>query len=63
MAKRWIQSAIKHPGALKSKAKKMGGLTKSGTIKVKTLNKLTKSKNSTTRKQANLAKTLRKLHK
>lgn len=64
MAKgKWIQSAIKHPGALTRKAKKMGGVTKSGTIKVKTLNKLANSKNVTTRRQANLAKTLRKINK
>ena len=62
--RKWIQDAIRKPGALTSKAKKAKvGLTKSGTISKKFLDKASKSKDSTTRKQANLAKTLKKMKK
>lgn len=60
MANKWIQKAIKHPGALTKKAKKAGMTVPAYA------NKVTKkgSKASTqTKRQANLAKTLRKLHK
>ena len=51
----WIQDAIKNPGALRKKTK-----TKKGKkISSKVLNKALKSKNSTTRRQANLANTLK----
>jgi hypothetical protein len=56
MAK-WISKAIKHPGALRKTLR-----TKKGKkISTKKLNKATKSKNTTLRKRAFLAKTLRKL--
>jgi len=55
MAKDWIQKAIKKPGALR----KAAGVKKGEKIPAKTLNKLSKSSNPTTRKRANLAKTLR----
>lgn len=58
----WIQGAIKRPGALTAKAKKAGGM-KGGKIKSSFIEKETHSKNPRTRKQANLAKTLKKLHK
>lgn len=63
MAKDFIQKAIKRPGALRAKAKRAGGLTKSGTIKKSYLSKAAKSTNPQTRKQAQLAKTLSKLRK
>ena len=51
----WIQDAIKNPGALRKKTK-----TKKGkNISAKALSKASKSKNPTTRRQANLAKTLK----
>ena len=51
----WIQDAIKNPGALRKKTK-----TKKGKkISPKALNKALKSKNPTTRRQANLANTLK----
>ncbi len=57
MTNKWIQKAIKRPGAFKAKAKKAG-------MSVSTYaNKVTKkgSKVSTrTKRQANLAKTLKK---
>ena len=55
--KNWIQKAIKNPGSLRRKA----GVKKGEKISGKELNKLAKSKNATTRRQANLAKTLKKM--
>lgn len=57
--KKWIQKAIKRPGALRAKA----GVKQGQKIPAKTLNKLAKSKNSRTRRQVALAKTLSKLRK
>jgi hypothetical protein len=60
MAKKWIAGAIKHPGALTKKAKAAGMSVQAYASKV------TKpgSKASTqTKRQANLAKTLKKMHK
>ena len=51
MAKKWIQKAIKNPGALRKKL----GVKGNKTISAKKLNKAAKSKNPTTRRQANLA--------
>lgn len=56
----WIKGAIKHPGALRRKAgRKAGGKP----IPAKKLNQMARSKNPTTRRQANLAKTLRGMNK
>ena len=55
--KNWIQKAIKNPGSLRKKA----GVKKGEDISKKELNKLSKSRNKTTQKQANLAKTLSKM--
>ena len=57
--KNWIKKAIKNPGSLRSKA----GVKKGQKISGKELNKLTKSKSPTTKRQANLAKTLRGFRK
>ena len=57
--KNWIQKAIKDPGSLRKKA----GVKKGQKISRKKLSKLSKSKNPTTRKQANLAKTLKGFRK
>ena len=61
MAKKkdWIKKAIKNPGALRKKL----GVKGNKTIPAKKLNKAAKSKNPTTRRQANLAKTLSKMRK
>ena len=56
--KNWIQKAIKKPGSLRKKA----GVKKGEDISKSELNKLSKSRNSTTRRQANLAKTLSKMN-
>lgn len=58
MAKKWIQGAIKHPGALK----KTLGVPEGKKIPASKLKKAEHSKNATTRKRANLAKTLKKMH-
>jgi hypothetical protein len=60
MAKdKWIQDAIKKPGALRKTLKVKQGEK----IPAAKLEKAEHSKNPTTRKRAALAKTLRKLHK
>lgn len=58
-AKKWIQKAIAHKGALR----KALGVAKGAKIPAKKLAKAVKSKNPTTRKRAVLAKTLRKISK
>lgn len=57
MVEKWIQKAIKRPGALRKKL----GVKKGAKISKKRLEKAKKSDNPRTRKQANLAVTLRKL--
>lgn len=57
--KKWIQKAIKRPGALSKKL----GVPEDKNIPMAKLKKATKSKNPTTRKQANLAITLKKIAK
>jgi hypothetical protein len=57
--KKWIQGAIKHPGALhKSLHVKEGEKIPESKLK-----KAEHSKNPTTRKRAALAETLKKMHK
>ena len=55
----WISNAIQHKGSLRKTAK----VKADKNISMKQLNKLAKSKNPTTRRRANLAKTLRSFHK
>jgi len=65
MAKRkekWIQEAIKRPGALREKARRAGAITKLGTIDVDWLEEQAE-KGGTTGRQARLALTLRKLNR
>lgn len=57
--KKWIQKAIKKPGALSKKL----GVPEEKNIPMAKLEKAKKSKNATTRKQANLAITLKKIAK
>ena len=56
---KWIQSAIKHPGALRKELK----VKKGEKIPLKKLNKAAKSSNPNLAKRANMAKTLRGLRK
>jgi len=55
--KKWIQGAIKRPGDLRRKLKIPPGKK----ITMAQLNKASQSKNPRTRRQANLAKTLKKM--
>jgi hypothetical protein len=55
--KKWIQGAIEHKGALREKL----GAKKGKNIPVSKIEKAEKSKNPTTRKQATLAMTLKKI--
>lgn len=59
----WIAGAIKRPGALRKKAAAAGKINKAGKIDKGFIAKEAKSKNPTTHKQANLAKTLSKLRR
>lgn len=59
MAKDFIKTAIKHPGALR----KSLGVKKGEKIPEKKLEKAEHSKNPTTRKRAVLAETLKKMRK
>jgi len=60
MAKKWIQGAIKHPGAFKAKAKAAGMSTSAYASKVL---KKGSGASTATKKQASLAKTLGKMRK
>lgn len=57
---KWIQSAIKRPGALTKKAEEAGMTVKEYTAKVKAN---PEQYDERTRRQANLARTLSKLRK
>ena len=57
--KKWIQKAIKRPGALRKKA----GVKKGENIPVRWLRKAAKSKDPRTRKQAQLALTFKKMRR
>lgn len=57
--KRWIQKAIKHPGALHEEL----GVPEGKKIPKSKIKKAEHSKNPTLKKRANLAETLGKMHK
>jgi hypothetical protein len=59
--KKWVQNMDLKKGALTTKAKKAGGIKKGGGIKESFLTKAEKSPNPTTRKQAVLAETFKKM--
>lgn len=59
MAKNWIKGAIKHPGAFRAKAKAAGMSTPAYAIKVTAPGS---TASTTTKRQANLAKTLGKMN-
>jgi len=56
---KWIKGAIKNPGKLHREL----GVQKGKKIPAKKLEKAEHSKNTTLRREANLAETLKKLHK
>ena len=60
MAKKWIQSAIKHPGSFTAKAKAAGSSVAKFAAQV---TKPTSRASTTTKRQANLAKELKSFHK
>ena len=61
MYEKWIQGAIKHPGALTKTAKKKGLVKKGEKLSSSDLSELKKSKNYKTKRRAILAQTLRKM--
>jgi hypothetical protein len=63
MAKKWIQKAIKKPGALKKTLKSKGLLKGEAPVTETVLGKAAKSAGPVTKNRINLARTLRKLKK
>jgi len=61
MAKNWIKGAIQKPGSLRATAKREGLIKGNQKLSSTDLNKLANSKNPTTRKRADLAKTFKKM--
>lgn len=62
--KKWIQDAVKKPGALKATAKAHGAVAKDGDIKKSFLDKAAKGKyGKKTERRAELAKTFEKMRK
>lgn len=59
MAKKWIQGAIKHKGALRAKAKARGLLKSGEKLSSSDLSKLYATGDTTTKRQVNLARTLK----
>lgn len=62
MAKNWIKGAIKHPGALRAKAKAKGLVKGDNPLSAAALEALSKSGSTQTKRQVALAKTLKKMH-
>jgi len=67
MAEKWIQKAIKKPGALRATAKRMKLLKEGETLSASDLDKMKKKAEQTGNKKlmarVNLAKTLKKMKK
>ena len=57
----FIQGAIKHPGALRAKARKRGLVKGDEPLSSTDLASLSKSGDTTTKRQVNLARTLKRL--
>lgn len=60
---KWMQGAVKHPGALRATAKREGLIKGDEKLSSSDLSKLKKSKDPTTRKRAVLAETFKKAGK
>lgn len=60
---KWIQRAIKNPGALRAQAKREGAITKKGAISREWLEEKARQGSTTTARRARLALTLSKLRK
>jgi len=63
MTQKWIQGAIKHPGAEHAAAKRAGQLNPDGTIKKSWLREQAAKELGTAAKRARLALTLEGMHK
>lgn len=61
--RKWIDDAIKHPGALRATAARAGALTPSGKIDVDWLEQQAQEGNTKTARRARLALTLRRMRK
>lgn len=60
-SKNWMAGAVKKPGALRATAERKGLIKGAEKLSRADLDKLADSKNPTTRKRANLAKTFAKV--
>lgn len=63
MAGKWIQKAIKRPGALREKARRRGLWKPGQKLSASDLALLGKSKDTRTKRQVALARTLKKMRK
>ena len=61
MAKKWIKSAIKKPGALRAQAKRAGLIKGDEKMSEADMNKMASHGSSTTKRRVALAKTLRRM--
>jgi hypothetical protein len=61
MAKKWIKSAIKRPGALRAKAKRRGLVKGDEPLSQSDLSKLAATGGTRTKRQVALARTLKKM--
>lgn len=61
--KHWISGAIKHPGALRATAKRVGMISGGEALSQDDLEKLARSKDPKTAARARLAETLKGMHK
>lgn len=62
MADNWMAGAVKHPGALRAKAKRAGLVSGDNPLSAHALSVLGKSESGTTRKQVALARTFKAAH-
>lgn len=61
--KHWIEKAVKHPGALRAKAKAKGLVKGKEKLSQSDLDKLEESGDTRTKKQVALAKTFQKMRR
>jgi hypothetical protein len=62
-ADHWIKGAIERPGSLRATAKRDGLIKGDQDLSFADLKKLSRSDNRTTQRRAELAETLKKMHK
>jgi hypothetical protein len=63
MARHWMKGAVKHPGALRATAKRIGLIKGDEKLTLADVGKLKRSSDATTRRRATLAETFMHAHK